>query len=76
MGVVHGDMVNLVGEHNPVVGLITNPGRHGSDSDGGPRICVSIHAPRTGGDLYNFQRKKDQGVSIHAPRTGGDGETT
>ena len=36
------------------------------------RIVISIHAPREGGDFFDFHAAKSQDISIHAPREGGD----
>ena len=37
------------------------------------RRSISIHAPREGGDLLEFNPNKHMGnISIHAPREGGD----
>ena len=35
---------------------------------------ISIHAPREGGDVYQFSVQKTRQISIHAPREGGDWE--
>ena len=34
--------------------------------------CISIHAPRVGGDLIFCHKEGAQHISIHAPRVGGD----
>ena len=34
--------------------------------------CISIHAAREGGDLFNQQRQRRKNISIHAAREGGD----
>ena len=38
----------------------------------GTRSCISIHAPREGGDQNHAKKKQHEGISIHAPREGGD----
>ena len=35
-------------------------------------ICISIHAPREGGDVTGKLLPHPQRISIHAPREGGD----
>ena len=37
-----------------------------------PVPCISIHAPREGGDPGHGGKGRDQTISIHAPREGGD----
>ena len=34
--------------------------------------CISIHAPREGGDGYQYADLRLDVISIHAPREGGD----
>ena len=36
------------------------------------KFSISIHAPRTGSDLYTRWESRDILISIHAPRTGSD----
>ena len=33
---------------------------------------ISIHAPREGGDAYDYTVELEGEISIHAPREGGD----
>ena len=35
-------------------------------------VCISIHAPREGGDDNGIKVNIHIGISIHAPREGGD----
>ena len=35
-------------------------------------LCISIHAPRTGSDLWHPAILLATNISIHAPRTGSD----
>ena len=37
------------------------------------RTWISIHAPREGGDGYQYEDLRLVVISIHAPREGGDG---
>ena len=37
---------------------------------------ISIHAPREGGDAYDYTVELEGEISIHAPREGGDGHIT
>ena len=36
-------------------------------------LCISIHAPREGGDWFDSGSRIHFKISIHAPREGGDG---
>ena len=47
-------------------------GATGADVVAGRGGAVSIHAPRVGGDVNQFQARRAGVVSIHAPRVGGD----
>ena len=39
-------------------------------------LCISIHAAREGGDVWDMKQQSEFGISIHAAREGGDQELT
>ena len=50
-------------------------GATGLDARRAAKPCISIHAPREGGDICTPQILSLLRISIHAPREGGDVET-